>query len=61
MHIFFQIIFVACAGFASWLFAKNIMQIRRNILLGKDEDLSDNKSLRWKNLALLALGQKKIV
>ncbi|MGG9962898.1 4Fe-4S dicluster domain-containing protein [Ferruginibacter sp. SUN106] len=60
MHIFFQIVFVAFAGFASWLFAKNIMQIRRNILLGKDEDLSDNKSLRWRNLLLLALGQKKM-
>ena len=36
------------------------MQIRRNILLGKDEDLSDNKPLRWKNLMLLALGQKKM-
>ena len=36
------------------------MQIRRNILLGKDEDLSDNKYLRWKNLLLLALGQKKM-
>jgi len=36
------------------------MQIRRNILLGKDEDLRDNKSLRWKNLMLLALGQKKM-
>jgi heterodisulfide reductase subunit C len=60
MHILFQILFVACAGFASWLFAKNIMQIRRNILLGKDEDLSDNKSLRWRNLLLLAFGQKKM-
>lgn len=60
MHIFFQLLFIACAGFATWLFSKNIMQIRRNILLGKDEDLSGNKSLRWKNLALLALGQKKM-
>jgi heterodisulfide reductase subunit C len=60
MHIFFQLLFIACAAFATWWFAKNIMQIRRNILLGKDEDLSDNKSLRWKNLALLALGQKKM-
>jgi ferredoxin len=60
MHILFQIVFIACLGFASWLFAKNIMQIRRNILLGKDEDLTDNKSLRWKNLVLLALGQKKM-
>ena len=36
------------------------MQIRRNILLGKEEDLSDNASLRWRNLILLALGQKKM-
>jgi heterodisulfide reductase subunit C len=60
MHILLQILFVACIGFAGWLFAKNIMQIRRNILLGKDEDLTDNKSLRWRNLLLLALGQKKM-
>jgi heterodisulfide reductase subunit C len=60
MSILFQLIFVACLVFASWLFAKNIMQIRRNILLGQDEDLTDNKPLRWKNLLLLALGQKKM-
>jgi heterodisulfide reductase subunit C len=60
MSILFQILFVACLGIASWLFTKNIMQIRRNILLGKEEDLSDNKPLRWKNLLLLALGQKKM-
>jgi heterodisulfide reductase subunit C len=60
MHIAFQILFIAFLGFAGWLFAKNIMQIRRNILLGKDEDLTDNKPLRWKNLVLLALGQKKM-
>lgn len=60
MHILQQILFIALAGIASWLFAKKIGEIRRNILLGKDEDLSDNKSLRWKNLALLALGQKKM-
>jgi heterodisulfide reductase subunit C len=60
MPILFQIVFVACLAFASWLFAKNIMQIRRNILLGQDEDLTDNKPLRWKNLLLLALGQKKM-
>ncbi|MEI7734700.1 MAG: (Fe-S)-binding protein [Ferruginibacter sp.] len=60
MHILQQILFVLLAGSASWLFAKNIMQIRRNILLGKEEDLSDNASLRWRNLILLALGQKKM-
>ncbi|HAO47071.1 MAG TPA: (Fe-S)-binding protein [Ferruginibacter sp.] len=60
MAIVQQILFVALAGFATWLFAKNIGAIRRNILLGKDEDLTDNPSLRWKNLLLLAFGQKKM-
>ncbi len=60
MTVFFQILFVACVGFAGWLFTKNILQIRRNILLGRDEDFTDNKPLRWKNMILLALGQKKM-
>ncbi|WP_462249298.1 4Fe-4S dicluster domain-containing protein [Ferruginibacter sp.] len=60
MAIVLQILFIASLGFAVWLFAKNIMQIRRNILLGKEEDLTDNKPLRWKNLLLLAFGQKKM-
>ncbi len=60
MQILQQVLFVAAAGFAIWLFAKNIGIIRRNILLGKGEDLTDNPSLRWKNLLLLAFGQKKM-
>ncbi len=60
MHIIQQILFVALAVFATWLFSKNIMQIRRNILLGRDEDLTDNKPQRWRNLLLLAFGQKKM-
>jgi heterodisulfide reductase subunit C len=36
------------------------MQIRANIFLGQAQDLSDNKNLRWKNVFLLALGQKKM-
>jgi heterodisulfide reductase subunit C len=60
MSIVLQIVFIACLAGSSWLFAKNIMQIRRNILLGRDEDFSDNKPLRWKNMILLALGQKKM-
>ncbi|HNU87118.1 MAG TPA: (Fe-S)-binding protein [Ferruginibacter sp.] len=60
MQILQQVLFVALAGLASWLFAKNIGIIRSNILLGKDEDLSNNPSLRWKNLLLLAFGQKKM-
>jgi heterodisulfide reductase subunit C len=36
------------------------MQIKRNILLGKDEKINDQSSLRWKNVFLLAFGQKKM-
>jgi len=60
MQILQQILFAACAAIAIWFFAKNIGIIRRNIFLGKDEDLSDNPSQRWKNLLLLAFGQKKM-
>ncbi len=35
-------------------------QIKKNILLGRDKDLSDNPGLRWKNVLLLAFGQKKM-
>ena len=55
-----QALFVLIAAFAVWLFTKNILQIRKNILLGLDEDLTDNKTLRWKNMLLLAFGQKKM-
>ena len=60
MQIIQQILFIALTAFAVWLFAKNIGIIRRNIFLGKAEDLSDNPSKRWRNLFLLALGQKKM-
>jgi heterodisulfide reductase subunit C len=60
MHYIPQIAFALLAGFAIWLFTKNILQIRKNIFLGKPEDLSDNKPARWRNLVLLALGQKKM-
>jgi ferredoxin len=60
MHYLQQIGFVLLAAVATWLFAKKIGGIRRNILLGKDEDLNDQPAKRWRNLLLLALGQKKM-
>ena len=54
-----QLFFVVLIMVAIYLFTKKIKQIRKNILLGKNEDLSDNKKLRIKNVLLLALGQKK--
>jgi ferredoxin len=56
-----NIIFIVCLAGAIWFFAKNVGKIRRNILLGKDEDRTDNKSERWKTMARVALGQSKMV
>lgn len=56
-NIAFAIILIFGVGF----FAKNIGKLRRNIGLGKDADLSDNKGQRWKNMAMIALGQSKMV
>jgi len=41
-------------------FAMNLGRIRANILLGRDVDRTDNKSERFKTMALVALGQKKM-
>jgi len=60
MHLVQQILFILVAAAAVYIFSKKVAEIRRNILLGRDEDLSDNKAERWKNMILLALGQKKM-
>jgi ferredoxin len=60
MHFIPQILFIAIISVGTYFFYKKASEIRRNILLGKDEDLSDNPQARWKNLMLLALGQKKM-
>ncbi|MDP3393645.1 (Fe-S)-binding protein [Sediminibacterium sp.] len=55
-----QALFVLMAISAIYLFAKKVGEIRRNIFLGKSLDLSDNTAIRWKNVLLLAMGQKKM-
>jgi len=60
MQIVQQVLFIAIALAAILLFAKNIKKIRRNILLGHDEDFSNHSSQRWRNLLLIAFGQKKM-
>jgi hypothetical protein len=55
-----QIIFIILALLAILLFTRNIKKIKRNILLGRDEDYSNNSSQRWRNVLLLAFGQKKM-
>src|SRR6201991_5362110 len=56
-----QILFVVILASAIYLFSKNVGKVRRNILLGKDTDRSDNPALRWKTMAKIALGQTKMV
>ena len=55
-----QILFIVLSGVAIWLFTKKAKEIIRNINLGKDDLINDNPSQRWKNLFLLAFGQKKM-
>jgi heterodisulfide reductase subunit C len=42
-------------------FVINIRKITRNIKLGKNIDRTDNSNIRWKNMAMIALGQSKMV
>ncbi|MER3318227.1 MAG: (Fe-S)-binding protein [Allomuricauda sp.] len=56
-NIVFAVALVLGIGF----FARNVKKLSRNIKLGKDVDVSDNKSQRWKNMAKIALGQTKMV
>lgn len=55
-----QILFLVLTLVSVWLFSKKAIEIKRNIFLGKPEDLNDQPQERWKNLFLLALGQKKM-
>jgi len=56
-NIIFAILLVIGIAF----FVNNIKKVIRNIKLGKDIDRSDNSQARWKNMALIALGQSKMV
>ena len=55
-----QILFIATVIVAIALFSIRVREIRANILLGRDEDYSDRRGERWRNLLLLAFGQKKM-
>jgi ferredoxin len=61
MGILSQVIFALILGVGSWIFAGRVKFIRRNIFLGKEQDLSDNPSARWKQMLWVAMGQSKMV
>ncbi|MFD2588210.1 4Fe-4S dicluster domain-containing protein [Croceitalea marina] len=56
-NILFAIALFLGIGF----FTRNVRKLSRNIKLGRDVDVSDNKGQRWKNMARIALGQSKMV
>jgi heterodisulfide reductase subunit C len=56
-NILFALLLVAGIGY----FTINVKKLIRNIKLGHDVDRSDNASERWKNMAMVALGQSKMV
>jgi len=56
-NIAFAILLIIGVGF----FVKNIKRLIRNINIGKQLDRSNNSSARWKNMAMIALGQSKMV
>jgi heterodisulfide reductase subunit C len=60
MEYLAQIVFVLVTSVASFFFVRSVKTIRRNILLGKDRDLTDQSPLRWKTMARVALGQSKM-
>jgi heterodisulfide reductase subunit C len=60
MHIIQQVLFVLVFVLAVYLFTRKVRQIRRNIFLGQDVVINDHKRARWRNVLLLALGQKKM-
>lgn len=52
-------VLVLAAGFG--YFAFNVKKIIRNIRLGRKADRHDNPGARWGNMAMIALGQSKMV
>lgn len=56
-NILFAILLIFGFGF----FALSVKKIIRNINLGIDLDRSDNPKARWANMAMIALGQSKMV
>lgn len=55
-----QVLFVLLIALTAYLMYKRIRFIRKGIGLGKPKTINDNRSKRWKNMLLVAFGQKKM-
>ena len=56
-----NIIFLLLAFVGIGLFIRNILKIKRNILLGKSENRSDHTAQRWLLVLRIAIGQGKMM
>jgi len=56
-----NILFTASLGIGVYFFAKKVKEINRNINLGKPLEINDRPADRWKTMAMVALGQSKMV
>ena len=56
-NVLFAIVLIIGFGY----FYGNIKKIIRNINLGRAVNRKDNPNARWKNMAMIALGQSKMV
>ena len=61
MHYLSNFLFAIILTIGVTYFVKNVKKILRNINLGQAVDRSDQSSERWKNMAMIALGQSKMV
>lgn len=60
MIAFQQILFLIVVLIAAFFFFRRVIRIRKNILLGQDEDRSDQPTKRMRSMLLVAFGQKKM-
>ena len=56
-----NLIFALCLGIASFFFVRNVIKVRRNIMLGRNIDRSDRSKDRLMTMTRVALGQSKMV
>ena len=61
MNYLDNILFAILLSIGFGYFAINVKKLMRNIKLGQDVNRKDNPSERWKNMAMIALGQSKMV
>src|SRR5215218_5315390 len=59
MQLVQQILFVLLTIAATWIFARKVKFISRNVKLGRDEEFKPHPD-RWKNVLFMAFGQKRM-